>query len=236
MSIVQNNGFPGRKMAQQVKTLAEFKSPEAMGKKKNWARNTCVYNPSVVERGQEDDWYLPTAKLVPGPVRIPVSRELGRQWEGAGHLIAFIDKHAYPRHTSRFHCDIFIHCVLQIFAVYCMSTIPQKVRPMWIRRAVGPLLAAPGATSPSPPLLSMSSLGFPTASRLPVLCLVSHMCACHQTLGFFRRIIKLPLSQPGHIPNHHSCPSPAIKGLKPGQPVPLVGWSCLLNALKVGDF
>lgn len=180
---------------------------------------------------------MPTARLVPGPVRIPVSRELGRQWERAGHLISFIDKHAYPTHTSRFHCDIFIHCVLQIFAIYCRSTIPQKVRPMWIRRAVGPLLAAPAATRPSPPpLLSMSSLGFPTASRLPVLCLVSHMCACHQTLGFFRRIIKLSLSQPGHIPNHHSCPSPAIKGLKPGQPVPLVGWSCMLNALKVGDF
>lgn len=32
MSIVQNNGFPARKMAQQVRTLAEFKSPEAMGK------------------------------------------------------------------------------------------------------------------------------------------------------------------------------------------------------------
>lgn len=105
------------------------------------------------------------------------------------------------------------------------------------KKSCGPWLAAPAATRPSPPpLLSMSSLGVPTASRLPVLCLVSHMCACHQTLGLFRRIIKLPLSQPGHVPNHHSCPLPAIKGLKPGQPVPLVGWSCMLNALKVGDF
>lgn len=33
MSIVQNNGFPAMKMAQQVRILSEFKYPEAMGKK-----------------------------------------------------------------------------------------------------------------------------------------------------------------------------------------------------------